>query len=316
MGGSLSTTGLLRIAMNDYTTSPSVEALPPLASSGVMRNLMALVEQIAPSNLSVLIVGEKGTGKEWTAQAIHRLSPRAYHKLIRVDCMNTPIEKLANEIFGAEKATLSGVDVRHGAIEQAENGTLFLDEIGELPLAIQKQIARVIGDQQFRRVGSQQSTHCDVRVIAALSRSIKGADEESLLPREIHHHISPIIVNLSPLREHREDIPYLIDRFLLELNRPDSKHVTGVSPEALRFCLSYDWPGNIRQLKDAVRYAMAKSQDHLLQNDHLQFFISKGQPDGTSGVYPPSGIPLPYNVERAAGESTPGQSEKRKGSIR
>jgi two-component system response regulator HydG len=273
--------------MNDYTTTPSVEALPPLAHSAVMRNLMALVEQIAPSNLSVLIVGEKGTGKEWTAQAIHRLSPRAYHKFIRVDCMNTPIEMLANEIFGAEKVTFTGVDVRRGAIEQAENGTLFLDEIGELPPAVQKQIARVIGDQQFRRVGGQQSTHCNVRVIAALSRTVKWSEEESLLPREIHYHISPITVNLSPLREHREDIPYLIERFLLELNRRDSKYVTGVSPEAMRLCLSYDWPGNVRQLKDAVEYAIAMSQDHLIQNDHLQFFIDKSQLDGTSGVCPP-----------------------------
>jgi DNA-binding NtrC family response regulator len=301
--------------MNDYTTPSCMEAFPLLARSAVMRNLMALVEQIAPSNLSVLIVGEKGTGKEWTAQAIHRLSSRAYHKFIRVDCMDTPIEKLANEIFGMEKVTFTGVDVRRGAIEQAENGTLFLDEIGELPLAIQKQIARVIGDQQFRRVGSQQSTHCNVRVIAALSRSVKRSDEESFLPKEIHHHISPITVNLSPLREHREDIPYLINRFLLELNRPDSKHLTGVSPEALRFCLSYDWPGNIRQLKDAVRYAMARSQGHLLQNDDLQFFINKGQLDGTYGVYPPSGTSLPYNVERAAREATPDLSEKRKGGI-
>jgi DNA-binding NtrC family response regulator len=302
--------------MNDYTSSTSVEVPPPLACSAVMRNLTALVEQIAPSNLSVLIVGEKGTGKEWTAQTIHRLSPRVHHRFIRVDCMNTPMEKLANEIFGAEKATPSGVDVRHGAIEQAENGTLFLDEIGELPLAVQKQIARVIGDQQFRRVGGQQSMRCNVRVIAAVSRSVTRSDEESFLPREIHHHISPITVNLSPLREHREDIPYLMERFLLELNRRDSKYVTGVSPEALRFCLSYDWPGNIRQLKDAVRYAMAMSQGHLLQNDHLQFFVNKSQPNGTFGVYPASGTSLPHNVDRAVGESAPEESEKRKGSIR
>jgi DNA-binding NtrC family response regulator len=301
--------------MNDYTASTPVESIPPLVCSAVMENLTALIEQIAPSDLSVLIVGERGTGKKWTAQAIHRLSPRAYREFIRVECTNTPIEKLANEIFGAEKASFTGVDVRRGAIEQAENGTLFLDEVGELPPAIQKQIARVIGDQQFRRVGGLRSTRCNVRVIAAFSRRVKGSDEESFLSREIHHHISPITINLSPLREHREDIPYLIDRFLLELNRRDSKHVTGVSPEAMRFCFSYHWPGNIRQLKDAVQYAIAMSEGHLLQNDHLQFFVDKSPLDGTSGTYPQVGTPPLHDAQRAAGESAPEQSEKSKGGI-
>jgi two-component system response regulator HydG len=300
--------------MTENVNSASAGSIAATGCSAGMKNLATIIERIAPSDLNVLIVGENGTGKEWTARTIHQLSHRATHRFFSIDCTTLPTDKLAEEIFGCEVATSTGIEVRQGALEQADGGTIFFDEIGELPLAIQKQIARMFGNQLFRRVGAQESTCCNVRVIAALNRRFKGRIEGSFFPKEIHHYISPIILNLPPLRERREDIPYLIEKFLLQSNSPHSRSTTVMSPEALRLCVTYDWPGNIRQLKNALEYAIAVCQNHHIQVEHLPLFIHDIKSDRASRVHstlmpspsqPAQGSPRDLAME---------QNEKGKGS--
>lgn len=263
--------------MADDVTSSPVKSVFMTVHSPVMKNLVATLEQIAPSDLSVLIVGENGAGKEQVARAIHRLSARAEHRFFRVDCSAIPPEKPAREIFGYEHVTNAGIEIGYGAIEKADGGTIFLDEVGELPMVIQRKIARVFVAQQFQRIGGQKSISCNVRVIAALSRRLKTRVEESLLTEEVQHRISPIIINVPPLRERREDIPYLIDEFLLESKSQLGGAVTRISPEALYLCLMNDWPGNIRQLRNALEYAMTIHQNHLIRAEDFPPFVYRNQ---------------------------------------
>ena len=297
--------------MIDCRTSIPAGAILPPAQSTTMKNLTAIIEQLAPSNLSVLIVGESGTGKEWTARTIHRLSPRASHKFLPIECTTASADNLAKRIFGFEKITPTGIEIRRGGLEMAEGGTIYLVDIGHLPLPLQKQIARISGSTHFRRVGGQASTLCDVRIIASLRRKLRGSEEVGSFPWGIHHRISPIIINLPPLREHREDIPHLIEKFLRQSGDPLSNSAMAISPEAIGLCLSYDWPGNIRQLQNALKYAAAICHDHLIQAEHLQLFIDNSRLDGTSEEYPTSRISLLDSSQRVDRAPTPGQSQNK-----
>jgi DNA-binding NtrC family response regulator len=273
--------------MDDFVISTFPGSIRTPTRSTVMKNLVAIVERIAPSDLSVLIVGENGTGKEWIARAIHQSSPRADKKFVPVDCVEFPHDKFMETLFGFEASTGTRIDSIHGAIEQAEGGTIFLDDVGELPSTIQKQIGRMFGRQIFRRVGGKEDTRRNVRLIAALNRKVKGPLVGSFRPTDIDHSISPIIVNLPPLREHREDIPYLIETFFLQFNNEREGSKTVISPEALRLCLSYDWPGNIRQLRTAVEYAAAKCQEHIVQVEDLPLYVDHSRKsEETLGDHP------------------------------
>jgi len=300
--------------MIEYRTSTPAEFILQPTQSSAMKNLTAIVEQLAPSNLSVLIVGESGTGKEWTARTIHRLSPRATRKFLPIECAMTSADKLARRILGSEKITPTGVEIRRGALEMAEGGTIYLVDIGHLPLPLQKQIARILVSPYFRRVGGQASTLCDVRVIASLRSRLRGSEDVESFPWGFQHRISPIIINLPPLREHREDIPHLVGNFLSQMRGPLNNPAMAISPEAMGLCLSYDWPGNIRQLRDALQYAAAICQDHLIQAENLQAFIDNSRLDTGSDGQLESGMSLLHSSQRADRTPAPGQTQNRKAS--
>jgi DNA-binding NtrC family response regulator len=263
--------------MADDLTSGPVKSVSMTVHSPVMKNLVATLKQIAPSELSVLIVGENGAGKEQVARVIHRLSARAEHPFFRIDCAAVPPENPAREIFGYERVTETGIEIGYGAIEKAKGGTIFLDEVGDLPMVIQRKIARLFAAQQFQRIGRQKDISCNVRVIAAVSRRSKTQVEENILLEETQYPISPIIINVPPLRERREDIPYLIDEFLLESKSQLGGAVTKISPEALCLCLMYDWPGNIRQLRNALDHALTTHQNHLIRAEDFPPFVYRNQ---------------------------------------
>jgi DNA-binding NtrC family response regulator len=264
--------------MADHVISNPARSVFTTVHSPVMKNLIVTVEQIAPSDLSVLIVGENGAGKEQVARVIHRLSARAQHPFFRIDCAAVPSENPAREIFGYEHVTETGIEIGYGAIEKAEGGTIFLDEVGDLPMVIQRKIARVFTTRQFQRIGGQKDINCNVRVIAAVSRRSTTQVEENILLEETQYPISPIIINVPPLRQRREDIPYLIDEFLLESKSQLGGAVTKISPEALCLCLMYDWPGNIPQLRRALDHAMTMHQNHLIRAEDFPPFVHRNQP--------------------------------------
>jgi DNA-binding NtrC family response regulator len=300
--------------MDDFVISMFAGSIRTAAHSTVMKNLVAIVERIAPSDLSVLIVGEDGTGKEWIARAIHQSSARANKKFVPIDCAAFPHDKLMEILFGFEVGAGTRIASKLGAIEQAEGGTIFLNNVGELPSAIQKQIGRMFGSQIFRRVGGNEGARRNVRLVAALNRRVKGPVVESFRPMDINHCISPIIVNLPPLREHREDIPYLIENFFLQSNHEHSVSTTVISPEALRLCLSYDWPGNIRQLRTAIEYAAAKCHEHAVQVEDLPLYVRGGTSQETVEDHPNLRTSIVQTGEETAAEPRVEQNEKRKAS--
>jgi two-component system response regulator HydG len=264
--------------MNDAVISPLAGSILARACSTVMKNLAAIVERIAPSNLSVLIVGENGTGKEWIARAIHQLSPRSGNRFLPIDCVAFHPDKFMEVLFGFKDGARTRIDRTRGAIEQAQGGTIFLDNVGVLPSPIQKQLGRTFASQDFRGVGDESNTHRNVRLIAALSTELNKPGVESSRRMDVNQSISPLIVNLPPLREHREDIPYFIETFFLQSNHKRCDLSSMFSPEALRVCLSYDWPGNIRQLRTVVEHAATRCQDRVIQVEHLPLYIHDGRP--------------------------------------
>lgn len=246
-----------------------------------MQGVIRTAEKVAASDLSIVIVGEHGTGKEWLARAIHRLSPRSNSSFYPVDCAALPLEELERELFGAESLLRDGISIQRGAFEEADSGTLFLNEIGSLPHSIQMKVSRVLEYKVIHRVGNERPIYLNTRVIASLSERADKLLSTGSLEKDMFFRISPIIIEIPPLRERREDIPLLIEKFLLESQDHHEKQVAGITPEALHLCMEYNWPGNVRQLKNAVEYAIIMSSGSLilpedLPNYMLQNHSSKG----------------------------------------
>ncbi|OQX67846.1 MAG: Fis family transcriptional regulator [Sorangiineae bacterium NIC37A_2] len=233
------------------------EAAPILGRSPVMRKVMDLVQRVARSRTSVLITGESGTGKERIAQAVHRASDRADRPFLVINCGALPENLMESELFGHEKGAFTGASERTlGLFREAEGGTVFLDEIGELPLPLQVKLLRVLQERKVRPVGSAKEVPVDVRVIAATNRPIEADVEAEKFRSDLYYRINVVRIELPPLRERREDIFDLVDsfreRFALELG----KDVRGVTPDALRALLAYDFPGNVRELENMMERAV------------------------------------------------------------
>jgi DNA-binding NtrC family response regulator len=257
---------------NTESTDHALHALFETARSPVMQNIARTIERIAPSDLGVLFVGENGTGKNWTARLVHRLSNRTNKRFVELHCRSIR-ENIEERIFGYEAYTRSGIEVNSGALEDANGGTIFFNEIGDLPLLVQRTVARALEHQYIRHVGGRQDTPINVRFIAALDRKPDMMLEDGMLRKEIYHRVSPIIINLPPLRERREDIPFLIDQFLPNGDHRKAQDNLMISQQALEVCLAYDWPGNVRQLRNAIEYAVLMCHGHTIQTEHLPLYV-------------------------------------------
>jgi DNA-binding NtrC family response regulator len=221
-----------------------------------LRRVLATVEQAAPTRANVLILGESGTGKEVLARALHRLSDRAAGPFVAVNCAAIPEALLEAELFGIEKGTATGVAGRAGRFETAAGGTLFLDEIGDMSPAIQAKLLRILQDRTFERVGGREPLQADVRVVAATHRDLAAAIEAGEFRRDLYYRLNVITVHLPPLRERRTDIPEFVRRFTERAAREYSRPVAGVSDDCLQALVAYDWPGNIRELENALERAV------------------------------------------------------------
>src|ERR1700757_172535 len=201
-----------------------------VGSSKKMQELFALIERVAPSNVSVLITGESGTGKEMVARTLHELSPRKAKPFVAVNCAAIPETLIESEIFGHEKGAFTGaLERRTGCFELAEGGTLLLDEIGEMPIGTQAKLLRVLEDRKLRRLGSKAETTVDVRVLAATNKVPEEAVANGQLRNDLYYRLNVFNIHLPPLREHKEDIPQLVEALLADMNTKHGRHVAGVS---------------------------------------------------------------------------------------
>jgi DNA-binding NtrC family response regulator len=241
-----------------------------VGKSKSMQEVMTLVDQVAPSSASVLITGETGAGKEILARSIHRLSPRAERPFVAINCSAIPESLMESEIFGHEKGAFTGAAERRiGCFELADGGTLLLDEIGEMPAPTQAKLLRVLEDHTVRRLGSKSETPVDVRVLAATNKDPEQAVAQGQLRQDLYFRLNVFHINLPPLREHKDDLPLLVEYILAELNAKHGRQVRGVNAEVMELFQSYPWPGNVRELRNVLERAAIVCDRELIGRAHL-----------------------------------------------
>jgi len=241
-----------------------------IGSSPAMRRVIETCRLIAPTDATVLIEGESGTGKELIAKALHNNSPRRNQNFVALNCAALSEGILESELFGHEKGAFTGAMAsRKGRFEHADGGTLFLDEVGDMPVATQIKLLRVIENREIVRVGSNDPRKVDVRLISATHRDLRGLIEEARFREDLYFRLNVVRVVLPPLRDRREDIPLLTEHYVRRLVAEHSKNVTGISPEAQRILAAYDWPGNVRELINTLETMIVLAQGPVLDTGDI-----------------------------------------------
>ena len=259
---------------------------PLVGSSRRMREIFALIEQVAPSNVSVLITGESGTGKELVARTLHDMSPRKPKPFVAVNCAAIPETLIESEIFGHERGSFTGaIERRAGCFELAEEGTLLLDEIGEMPVATQAKLLRVLEDRKLRRLGSKVESPVDVRVLAATNKNPDTAVDSGQLRADLFYRLNVFNIHMPPLREHKEDIPPIVDAMIQDMNEKHGRAVPGVEATMLQRLMQYDWPGNVRELRNTIERAVILCGNNAVGVQHLPpGFGSRGVESGSEST--------------------------------
>ncbi|UCE82398.1 MAG: sigma-54-dependent Fis family transcriptional regulator [Deltaproteobacteria bacterium] len=235
-----------------------------------IRQLQETIERVAPTQATVLITGENGTGKELVARAIHHLSPRNTRPLVEVNCAAIPEDLIESELFGHERGAFTGANERRrGRFDMANNGTLFLDEIGDMSLKTQAKILRILEEQRFERVGGTKTFQVDVRIIAATNKDLKQEIEEGWFREDLYYRLNVIPLQVPPLRERTEDIPSLVEDFLEEFARESSIAKKSVADDVISVLQRQPWPGNVRELKNFIERLVILVSDEVIELQHL-----------------------------------------------
>ncbi len=238
-----------------------------IGNSPALESVLEQVERVAPTDSTVLIQGETGTGKELIAHAIHNLSSRCGRPFIRLNCAAIPLDLLESELFGHEKGAFTGaIAQKIGRFELADKGTLFLDEVGDIPPALQPKLLRVLQEQEFERLGSTRTHQVDVRLVAATNRNLGEMANRGEFRSDLYYRLNVFPVLLPPLRERREDIPALVAHFVDIYGRRMSRQIEHIPPTTMSAFTSYQWPGNIRELQNLIERAVILSNDGVLPN--------------------------------------------------
>ena len=238
-----------------------------VGNSSALEAVLEQVERVAPTDSTVLIQGETGTGKELIARAIHNLSPRCGRPFIKLNCAAIPFDLLESELFGHEKGAFTGaIAQKVGRFELADKGTLFLDEIGDIPLALQPKLLRVLQEQEFERLGSGRTHRVDVRLVAATHRDLTEMMKRNEFRSDLYYRLNVFPVQVPPLRERREDIVPLVMHYIDVYARRMAKRIEHIAPETFAAFRSYRWPGNIRELQNLIERAVILSNDGVLPN--------------------------------------------------
>lgn len=267
-----------------------------VGSSTALESVLSEVERVAPTDSTVLVLGETGTGKELIARAIHNVSGRCGRPFVKLNCAAIPFELLESELFGHEKGAFTGAFAQKvGRFEIAHTGTLFLDEIGDLPLALQPKLLRVLQEQEFERLGSSLTHRINVRLVAATHRDLSQMVARSEFRSDLYYRLNVFPVLVPPLRERKDDIPQLVLHFVNVFSRRMGKRIEQIPEATLNAFSAHDWPGNVRELQNLVERAMIRSDNGVLSNP-----FPKPQASDSSASTPEAALVTPESVEKVS----------------
>ncbi len=264
-----------------------------------MQEVLALVERVAPTNSTVLIGGESGVGKDLIARAIHQNSRRASGPFIKINSTAIPDTLFESELFGFERGAFTGaLASKPGKFELADKGTLFLDEIGDVPAPIQVKLLRVLQEREFERLGGTKTLKVDIRMIAATNRDLRAALEEGTFREDLYYRLNVVPIDIPPLREHREDIPELVNHFLARFAADNEKQIHSITPAALHVLMAYHWPGNVRQLENSVERAVALSSGPVIDTKDIHLDTAHGKNNVTGSAVQDQFLPEGMTLEQ------------------
>jgi DNA-binding NtrC family response regulator len=253
-----------------------------------MQEIFATVTRVAPTRATVLLAGESGVGKDMIARAIHEHSPRKGRPFVKINCTAIPENLMESELFGYEKGAFTGANIsKPGKFEQADTGTVFLDEIGDVPASIQVKLLRILQEREFERLGSNKTQHTDVRVIAATNVDLRAALEQGTFREDLYYRLNVVPMNIPPLRERKDDIPYLVEHFA-------KKYGGEISEGALERLMSYHWPGNVRELENVIERSILLAQGPRVEAEDIKIETGAGRarPAVSTDAFLPEGMTL------------------------
>jgi DNA-binding NtrC family response regulator len=259
-----------------------------IGSSPAMQEIFATIMRVAPTRATVLLAGESGVGKDMIARAIHQHSPRKDRPFVKINCTAIPENLMESELFGYEKGAFTGANIsKPGKFEQANTGTVMLDEIGDVPASVQVKLLRILQEREFERLGSNKTQQTDVRVIAATNVDLRAALEQGTFREDLYYRLNVVPMNIPPLRERKEDIPYLVDHFV-------KKFGGEISEGALERLVSYHWPGNVRELENVIERSILLAKGPRVEADDIKIEsgIGRARPAFSTEAFLPEGMTL------------------------
>ncbi|HUA20722.1 MAG TPA: sigma-54 dependent transcriptional regulator [Bryobacteraceae bacterium] len=262
--------------------------------SEAMREIFATIERVAPTRATVLLCGESGVGKDMIARAIHHHSPRTDKPFVKINCTALPENLMESELFGYEKGAFTGANVsKPGKFEQADTGTVFLDEIGDVPPGIQVKLLRILQEREFERLGSNKTRHVDVRVLAATNVDLRAALEQGEFREDLYYRLNVLPINIPPLRDRKEDIPFLAKHFVAKLSKDLGSRVESISDAAIQRLMEYHWPGNVRELENVIERSLVLGNGPVLEPSDIRLDLSAPpRTAAVTGNFLPDGMTL------------------------
>jgi DNA-binding NtrC family response regulator len=274
-----------------------------IGNSHRMQEVLATVEQVAPTNATVLLGGESGVGKDMIARAIHQHSRRVNGPFIKINCTAIPENLLESELFGYEKGAFTGATTtKPGKFELADKGTIFLDEIGDMASTLQVKLLRVLQEREFERLGGTRTIKVDVRVVAATNQDLRAALEQGTFREDLYYRLNVVPISIPPLREHKEDIPYLVDHFIERFAESSGKTIEGITPEALKLLVDFHWPGNVRELENIIERSVVMVSGTRIETGDIRLDVaapgSSAAASATGGNSPTMFLPDGMTLEQ------------------
>src|SRR5215467_10953592 len=259
-----------------------------IGRSPAMQEIFATIERVGPTRATVLLAGESGVGKDLIARAIHFHSPRRDRPLVKINCTAIPENLMESELFGYEKGAFTGAQTsKPGKFEQADGSTVFLDEIGDVPAVIQVKLLRILQEREFERLGSNKTQHIDVRVIAATNKDLRGALEDGTFREDLYYRLNVVPIEIPPLRERKQDIPFLANHFIRKLAPDAGREVEGITDAAMEKLTGYHWPGNVRELENVIERGLVLCRGKQLDVDDIKLeTAARPRPQGDHHFLP------------------------------